>query len=297
MKILVTGAAGFIGSHVVDAYIAAGHDVVVIDDLSTGSKRNLNSKAKFYEADIRNLAKITEIFQIEKPEVVNHHAAFVSVTESEKAETMEINFTGTKNVVCQPGIKRFIFASTGGAMFNDPKRFPPDEQEPENPASMYGKSKQHAEQLVKEYAASKKIPYVILRYSNVFGPRQNAHGESGVVAIFCNLAGTGGTPNIYGKDTTRDYVYVGDVAKANVVALTTGEGTYNIATGIETTNQQVFETIAQAFSWKATPNYQPLRPGEVTRSALDASKAQRELGWKPRINFEQGVRLIHDYKN
>lgn len=299
MKILVTGGAGFIGSHVVDAYIAAGHQVAVIDDLSTGNKKNLNPRAAFYKADICDLKALAEIFHNEQPEVVNHHAAKVSVTQAEKDPegTGAVNITGTKNLLAlckEYGVRRFILASTGGAMFSDPAPFPGVETAEPNPISYYGQSKLQAEQVVK----ASGIPYIILRYSNVFGPRQNPHGESGVVAIFCDLAKTGGTPIIYGKDTTRDYVYVEDVSRANLIVLTTEhQDIYHIATRIQTTNQEVFEAVRDAFNWKTNPNYQQLRPGEVPRSALDASKAARELGWKPTISFTEGVRLIHAYKN
>lgn len=298
MKILVTGGVGFIGSHVTDAYIAGGHDVVVVDDLSTGSLKNLNPKAKFYNADITDFKQMTEIFAKEKPEVVNHHAAQVSVTESEKnpARTEKINVDGTLNLLKQSGIKRFIFASTGGAMFSDPRTLPANEETPANPLSAYGISKLSAEKAVAEFSQKNNFSHVILRYSNVFGPRQNSGGESGVVAIFCDLARTNDIPTVYSKTATRDYVYVGDVARANLIALSSGNGIYHIATGVETTNQYVFETVRDVFGWKTTPNYQQLRPGELTRSSLDASKAKRELNWKPEVSFKEGVKLIHEYQ-
>jgi UDP-glucose 4-epimerase len=314
MKILVTGGAGFIGSHVVDAYINAGHEVVVIDNLSTGSKKNLNLKAKFYEVDICDAKKIAEIFAIEKPEVVNHHAAQVSVTVSQRdpALTTAVNFQGTVNLlnafsssecasnhdedkdICE---KRFIFASTGGAMYSTPKKWPANEDEVPNPLSVYGISKLSAEKAVRESAEKNGFSYCILRYSNVFGPRQNSHGESGVVAVFSDFAKVKKVPTIYRKESTRDYVFVGDVASANLLALKKGQGIYNIATGVETTNEQVFKTISDIFGWHVVPVYTDARPGELFRSVLDATKAKNELGWDWATDFTLGVKKIAEYES
>ncbi|PIR87411.1 MAG: UDP-glucose 4-epimerase [Candidatus Harrisonbacteria bacterium CG10_big_fil_rev_8_21_14_0_10_49_15] len=296
MKIIVTGGAGFIGSHIVDAYIAAGHDVVVIDNLSTGRRDNLNPQAKFYEADICDKSALDEIFKTEKPQIVNHHAAQISVTESEKdpANTEAVNYDGTINLLNQPGIERFIFASTGGAMFNDSSQLPASEQTPARPISVYGQSKLKAENAVIEQAEKQNFTPIILRYANVFGPRQNPHGESGVVAIFCDLAQRGGQPTIYRKETTRDYVFVADVVHANELAVKKGSGIYHIATGVETTNQTVFEAVRDKFDWQTNPLYAAARPGEVLRSVLRNNKAELELGWTPQINFTEGIRLIYD---
>ena len=297
MKILVTGGAGFIGSHVVDQYIAQGHEVAVIDNLSTGSLKNLHPQARFYNADITDEKNVAEIFADVEPEIVNHHAAQVSVTESQKnpAFTQTVNYQGTVNLLKQPGIKRFIFASTGGAMFSDPASLPATEETPAHPVSTYGISKLSAEQAVKEYAGRNGFSYVILRYANVFGPRQNSHGESGVMAIFAELARAGKQPTIYNKDAIRDYVYVGDIARANLLALTAGAGVYHIGTGIETTNQQVFDAIAKAFNWQVPPRYEGARSGDVARSVLACAKALRELNWQSQITIEKGIELLRDY--
>lgn len=298
MRILLTGGAGFIGSHVADAYIASGHQVAIVDNLSTGKKANLNPGATFYKADIHDAKAIDKIFSEVKPQVVNHHAALVSVTESVKnpLSTYETNVTGTINLLRQPGVQRFIFASTGGAMYANPKKFPASEHETPTPLSPYGISKLLAEVAIKHYGEVNGFESVILRYANVFGPRQYPKGESGVIAIFSELAKTGTQPTIYKKDATRDYVYVGDVAKANVLALSHGKGIYNIGTGKEVDNQKVFETVSQVFNWRVIPRYEGPRPGDVARSALDAGKAHAELGWASEVDLLSGVKKIHDFK-
>jgi UDP-glucose 4-epimerase len=298
MKILVTGGAGFIGSHVVDAYVAAGHEVVGIDNMSTGSRNNLNPKATFYEADIRDITELRRIIALEKPDVINHHAAAISVTGSaaKPLETYEINVLGTINLLLAglPSIKKFIFISTGGALYSSPAKFPAKETEKPTPLSPYGFSKQLAEEAVMFYCQQQKVKFTILRYSNVYGPRQNPHGESGVMAIFTMLAAAGKQPTIYRKQTTRDYVYAGDIARANVLALSKGTNEIiNIGTSRETSNQQVYEAVAKEFAWNQKPLYQPARPGELLRSALSITKAKKLLGWQPIITIKDGLRAIH----
>jgi len=298
MRILVTGGAGFIGSHIVDAYIAAGHHIAIIDNLSTGTEKNLNPAAIFYKADIRDAVELKRIFGIEKPDIVSHQAAIVSVTQSTQKplETFEVNTLGTINLLIAgaPYIKKFIFASTGGAMCANPKKWPATEKEKPTPLSPYGFSKQLAEESVAFYAKQYGFDFTILRYANIFGPRQNAHGESGVMAIFSLLAGQQKTPIIYRKQTTRDYVYVGDIARANVLALEKGKDeVINLATGKETTNQKVYEIIAKEFNWGKLPVYEPARPGELARSVLANAKAKKLLGWKPTVGMADGVARIH----
>lgn len=302
MKILVTGGAGFIGSHIVDDYIKNGHRVFVIDNLSSGSKKNLNPKAKFYKADVRDASALGRIFKIEKPEVINHQAALVSVTASGKnpLETYEVNTLGTINLLIAgaPYIKKFIFASTGGAMYAKPKKFPASEEEKPTPISPYGFSKQLAEEAVIFYAKHLDFAFTILRYANVFGPRQNAHGESGVMAIFSLLASQGKKPIIYRKQTTRDYVYVGDIARANQLALSKGTSQIiNIGSGKEVSNQEVYEAVAREFAWRELPTYKPARPGELLRSVLSPKKAKRLLGWQATTDVNTGLHLIHVSKN
>src|SRR3989344_3115393 len=243
MKIIVTGGAGFIASHVVGAYVAAGHRVVVIDSLSTGFRRNVNPKAKFYKADIRNLALMERIFKKERPEVVNHHAAIVEVVKSiaNPLLTYEVNVLGTANVLVAFGKygpssvktsagrrgtnRRFIFSSTGGAIYGGPKEIPADEKTPKSPLSPYSLSKSLGEDVIRFYAKQYGFAPIILRYPNVYGPRQNPKGEAGVIAIFGGLLKSGKRPIIFGDGTkARDYLYVCDVVRANLMALKRGEG-------------------------------------------------------------------------
>lgn len=302
MKIIVTGGAGFIASHVVDEYIKAGHRVAVIDDLSKGSRKNINKKAKFYKADITDLALMEKIFAKERPEAVNHHAAIAEVTRSmrDPIPTLTTNVLGTANLLLAFGHhgtgknKKFIFSSTGGAMYGDPPRIPVSEAAPEDPLSPYGLSKKLAEETITFYAKQFGFDYFIFRYANVYGPRQNPHGEAGIVAIFSALMRAGQRPTIFGDGTkARDYVYVGDVAAANVAALKRGSAknvTVNIGRGTAVTDREMFEAIAHAVGFAQKPIYAPYRPGEIYRIALDAHRAQKILGWKPKVALKEGVR-------
>jgi UDP-glucose 4-epimerase len=301
MKIIVTGGAGFIASHIVDEYIAAGHRVVIIDNLLKGFSKNLNPKAKFYKADITDLAMIEKIFKAEKPEIVNHHAAIAEVVLSvrDPIPTLTTNVLGTANLLLAFGHhgrgasrRKFIFSSTGGAMYGDPKKVPVDETAVQDPLSPYGLSKQLAEETIKFYAKQFGFDYYIFRYANVFGPRQNPHGEAGIVAIFGELMKSGKRPTIFGDGKkSRDYVYVGDVASANLAALTKGKNvTTNIGRGVLTTDKEMFDVIAHACNFTEKPIYAPYRPGEIYRISLDASKARKLLGWKPKMTLEEGVR-------
>jgi UDP-glucose 4-epimerase len=300
MKIIVTGGAGFIASHIVDEYVKAGHRVVIIDNLSKGSRKNINPKAKFYKADITDLALMEKIFKKEKPEVVNHHAAIAEVTLSmrDPIPTLTVNVLGTANVLLafghhgRGGAKRkFIFASTGGAMYGDPKRVPVNETAATDPLSPYGLSKQLAEETIKFYTKQFGFDYFIFRYANVYGPRQNPRGEAGIVAIFGALMKAGKTPTIFGDGTkTRDYVYVGDVAVANLAALRRGKNTtVNIGRGMLVTDRQMFEAIAHEVGFTGKPIYAPYRAGEIYRISLDAAKARKMLGWKPKTAFKKGI--------
>jgi UDP-glucose 4-epimerase len=303
MKIIVTGGAGFIASHITDEYIKAGHRVVVIDNLSKGFRKNIHPKAKFYKADITDLALMEKIFKKERPEAVNHHAAIAEVVVSvrDPIPTLTTNVLGTANVLLAFGHhgrggahRKFIFSSTGGAMYGDPKRIPVDETTPADPLSPYGLSKQLAEETIQFYAGQFGFDYFIFRYANVFGPRQNPHGEAGIVAIFGALMRDGKRPTIFGDGTkARDYVYVGDVAAANLAALhrTAARNTIvNLGRGKILTDKAVFETIADAMHFDGKPVYAPYRPGEIYRISLDARHAQKILGWKPKVEFKEGVR-------
>lgn len=299
MKIIVTGGAGFIASHVTDAYIAAGHKVAIIDNLSSGRRKNINPRANFYKADIRNPVALRKIFQNERPDVVNHHAAFISVTESVKqpAETFATNVTGTLNVLLafadtKAKRKKFIFSSTGGAIYGNPKKLPADESTPPNPFSPYALSKQIDEETICYFTAANNIEHLILRYANAYGPRQRGQGGAGVFPIFTEQISHGVRPTIFGDGKkTRDYVYVGDIARASVLGLNRGKNeTINIATGRETSDYEVFKAIADAFNFKQQPFYTPKRPGEIQRIYMSYAKAKKILGWEPKVKFTEGVR-------
>ncbi|EKD78588.1 MAG: UDP-glucose 4-epimerase [uncultured bacterium] len=296
MRILVTGGAGFIGSNIVDQYIRSGHRVSVVDNLWHGFKRHLHPKAKFYKADIRNLTALRRIMQKDKPEVINHHAAIAEVIASVRnpLPTMAVNVQGTINLLLagsEVGIKKIIFASTGGAIYGDAQHRPTTEQEPALPVSPYGLSKLLGEECVAYYSRLYGFNYVIFRYPNVYGPRQDPHGEAGVVAIFCEQLAKGRTVMIFGDGSkTRDYVYSADIVRANVLALRRGNRiTINLGRGKEISDQMVFDTIHQHFPHAPQAAYQPVRSGEVIRSCLRANVATKKIGWKPRWTFSAGV--------
>jgi len=297
MNILVTGGAGFIASHIVDAHIKRGHKVAVIDNLVTGFRKNLNKKAKFYKADIRDLETLRKIFKKEQPQIINHHAAIAEVVKSlrDPLPTIEVNVQGTINLLLcggESGIKKFIFSSTGGAIYGEPKNIPADETTTTTPLSPYGLSKLLGEESIKFYTRHYRFKYLIFRYPNVYGPRQNPKGEAGVVAIFGALMKKGKSPTIFGDGTkTRDYVYVDDVIRANILALTKGDNaTINLGWGKEVQDQEIFGTIAKATKFKTAPSYLPHRNGEVLRIALDAQKANETIGWKPKVTLKNGIK-------
>ncbi|MDP2598718.1 MAG: GDP-mannose 4,6-dehydratase [Candidatus Liptonbacteria bacterium] len=301
MKIIVTGGAGFIASHVADAYIKAGHKVTVIDNLATGFSKNINPRAKFYKTDIRDLTRMKKIFAHEKPEVVNHHAAVAEVVKSlrDPLPTLEVNVLGTTNVLLAFGEygrgenRRFIFSSTGGAIYGEPKKIPADESTAATPLSPYGLSKLLGEDVIKFYARHYGFDYLVFRYPNVYGPRQNPKGEAGVVAIFGGMMKRGLRPTIFGDGSkARDYTYVGDIVRVNMIALRRGKNEIvNIGCGKTMTDDMIFNGVARAAGFTKKPLYAPYRKGEVYRISLDASSAKKILGWKPKISFEEGVRL------
>lgn len=304
MKILITGGAGFIASHVADAYLAIGHEIVIVDNLSSGKTANLPQKAKFIEADITDKKKIQEIVRREQPEVINHHAAHIQVGYSVQNPQFdaEANIMGLLNIMeasKEIPIQKIIMAATGGAMYGN-KITPFTEEMKAEPLSPYGISKRAGELYLNYYHELYQIPFVSLRYSNVYGPRQNAHGESGVIAIFSEMLHKGKIPQINGDGThTRDYVYVSDVARANVLALNSKFiGELNIGTRTEISTNEVFRKVAAAMNLDLEPNYGPERPGEQVTSSLDYSKAQQVLGWEPEVDFDEGVRRVVEwYKN
>lgn len=293
-KILVTGGAGFIGSHIVDAYVAAGHEVVVVDNLSSGQRKHIPARVRFVQMDIRDPA-LRSIFEQERPEIVNHHAAqsSVAVSVNDPRLDADVNVLGTLNLLMQCvefGTKRVIFASTGGAIYGEPDRIPVDETHPARPISPYGISKLVGE-IYLQYFASRGLEWAVLRYSNVYGPRQDPHGEAGVVAIFAQAILAARTPTIFGDGRqTRDFVYVGDVAAANLRALDAPAGQIaNIGTAIETTVNDLFAKLADLCEFRGKPAYAPPRPGDVRHIALDLTRAKTWLKWAPQVNLDEGL--------
>lgn len=294
-KILVTGGAGFIGSHLVNAYIKQGHQVVVIDDLSTGKKENLNSAATFYNADIRNLDQIKEIFMKEKPQIINHHAAIAEVVKSlrDPRPTLEVNLLGTTNILVaggEVGIEKVLFASSGGTVYGHiyNKAKETDETKPVSP---YGLSKLLGEECIKFYANHYGFNYLVFRYPNIYGPRQNPKGEAGVIAIFCDLIKNNQKPTIFGDgNKTRDYVYVEDIVNANTIGLTKGDKEIiNLGWGEPTKDREIFDTIANALDFKDEPIFAQHRNGEAFSVHLNTEKSSQILGWKPTIKLKEGI--------
>lgn len=295
MKILVTGGAGFIGSHVVDGYVNQGHEVVVVDNLATGFKKNVNSKARFYELSICD-EKLEEVFEKEKFNVVNHHAAQIDVRKSveDPFYDAEQNILGSLNIIVnslKSSVEKFIYISTGGAVYGEPEELPAKETYSINPISQYGISKHTVEHYLYLYARMYGLSYTVLRYPNVYGPRQNPLGEAGVVAIFARQLLNDKTPTIFGPgDKTRDYTYVGDIVEANILALEAGDNdVLNVGTGLETSDQQIYDAVARAVGSRTKPNYADVRKGEIYRICLDASKAEKALGWVPKTKLQDGI--------
>jgi UDP-glucose 4-epimerase len=301
LKILFTGGAGFIGSNIVDALIDLGHDVAIVDNLSSGNRSNLNPGARFYELSICD-EKLADVFEREKPELVNHHAAQIDVRKSgdDPIADAQDNIIGSLNLIANSaryGVKRIVYASTGGAIYGDPQYLPADENHPVNPICQYGISKHTVEHYLYLYGLLHNLEYVILRYSNVYGPRQNPHGEAGVVAIFATQMLTGIQPTIFGPgDKTRDYVHVADVTQANILALNKGTNSIiNIGTGIETSDQEIFDTLADVLGYEGQPVYAPYRKGEVYRISLECSLAREVLGWSPKLTLKEGMEKTAEY--
>jgi len=297
MRILVTGGAGFIGSNTVDALIAAGkHQVAVLDDLSAGKREQVNPAARFYHADVRDAARVTEVIEREKPEVIFHLAAQMDVRRSvaSPAFDAEVNLVGFLNLMeagRRNGLARVIFSSTGGAIYGEQERFPCDEDHPCRPVSPYGVAKFATERYLFFYQVQYGIPYQALRYANVYGPRQDPHGEAGVVAIFCGRLLAGQPATIFGDgEQTRDYVFVGDVVRANLAALEHSRtGALNIGTGVETSVNRLYAELAGVAGVNQPPTYAPGRPGEQQRSVISPQRAMRELDWRPQVSLREGL--------
>jgi len=296
MRILVTGGAGFIGSNIADAFLTQGHEVAVLDDLSTGKRENLNPRAKFFQADICDndaLARALDEFQ---PEIISHQAAKADVRESLAKPQLyaQVNIIGSLNLLenaRRVGVKKIIYAGTGGATYGEPENLPVREDHPINPLDPYGASKHHVEHYLFLYNYNYDLKYTVLRYPNVYGPRQNPFGEAGVIAIFTYKMLNGETPTINGKgDRERDFCYVGDVAQANVLTLEQGDNQiYNIGAGIGVNINTVYALLQEATHFNQPANHGPEKPGEVYKIYLDASKAQRELGWQATVPLAEGI--------
>ncbi len=302
MKVLVTGGAGFIGSNVIDGLLGKGYDVVVIDDLSTGFKENLNPKAVFYKVALCDEAGVRKIFEKERPDFVNHHAAQMDVRRSVREPVFDarVNILGSLNLIensVRSGIKKFIYVSTGGAVYGEADILPAQELSPVRPICPYGVSKHTVEHYLYLYAHNAGLKYTVLRYANVYGPRQNPYGEAGVVAIFTEKLLSGERPTIFGDGSQgRDYIYVGDVVEANVLALDKGDNEiYNIGTGRQTTVVELFDSLKAALGSSVEPVFGPPRGGEIGHIFLDSQKAFRDLGWSASYTLEEGFRETIKY--
>lgn len=293
-NILVTGGAGFIGSHVADALIGQGHKVTIVDNLCTGSISNINPKARFYQLSICDRG-LERVFEQEKPQVVIHKAAqtVVARSEADPAFDAEQNILGSLNVILNClkfGVIKIVYASSA-AVYGDPGYNPVDEKHPLNPLSAYGISKHTIEHYLQLYGTQYGLNYVALRYSNVYGPRQNPKSEAGVVAIFASQMLKGERPTIYGTgDKTRDYIHVSDVVAANLRSIEVNVNSiYNISTGIETSDQEIFNRLAGILGYEDAPKYAPVRKGEIYRICLECLKAKDGLDWRPRIALAEGL--------
>jgi UDP-glucose 4-epimerase len=301
MKILVTGGAGFIASHIADAYLAAGHEVVIVDNLSSGKRANVPAAAKLYHADIRS-PEAREILRNERPQVLSHHAAQMDVRRSvaDPAYDADVNVLGTINLLegaREVGAAKVLFASSGGAVYGEQEEFPAPESHPQHPLSPYGITKAAGEHYLYYYHAVHGLPYIAFRYANVFGPRQDPHGEAGVVAIFTErlLAGQAPTINGDGKQT-RDYVFVGDVVRANLLGLDSPfVGPINIGTGVETDVNTLYTHLRVLTGSPHQAQHGPAKAGEQRRSVVAAGRAAEVLRWRPEVPLEEGLRRTVEF--
>ncbi|UCF71067.1 MAG: NAD-dependent epimerase/dehydratase family protein [candidate division WOR-3 bacterium] len=298
MKILVTGGCGFIGSHIVDAYVEQGHEVCVVDDLSTGNIANLNPAAKFYEMDVNG--DIEPLLAETTYDLINHHAAQINVRTSVDDPVFDarVNILGTLNLLTTAiahGVKKFIFASSC-AVYGEPGDYPISESAPLNPSSPYGISKVTAEAYIRMYGHFSGMDYVILRYSNVYGPRQIVESEAGVISIFTDCILKDDTCKIFGDGKqTRDYVYVDDVVQANLLALKSGSDVFNIGTGIETSVNDLVNIFSDLLGRDVKHSHIDPRPGEVLRNALDMRRVFSQVHWQPRMGIRDGIAKTFEY--
>jgi len=300
-RILVTGGAGFIGSHVVDAYTAAGHEVMVVDNFHAGIRENLNPAAAFVELDIRK-PELENVMREFRPEVVNHLAAQIDVRLSleDPMFDADVNIIGGLNLLeccVKAGTKKFLFASTGGTIYGEPAVLPADENTEPNPKCHYAASKFGFEYYIKLYKTLYNINYAILRYPNVYGPRQRPDGEAGVCSILTGLMLAGKRPTLYGYgEPLRDYVYVGDIARANLMALDRGDAVcVNTGSGRGTSVRELFDTLKDIIGFEGEPDLQPLRQGEINSVYLTGDRAREVLGWEPQVSLRDGLAKVVEH--
>ncbi len=305
MRVLVTGGAGFIGSHITDGLVKGGHDVFVVDNLSEGHPSNLNPEAHVLRVSINDTEGLERAFAEAKPDVVSHHAAQISVRNSmyDPTNDAQVNIIGSLNVLqcaVKHDVERFIFASSS-AVYSKPQHLPMKESHPKMPKSVYGVSKLSVEHFVRLYTETYGIKHKIFRYGNVFGPRQNPHGEAGVVAIFTGQFMRGEQPTIFGDGSkTRDYIFVSDIASANLAAIgDVGDNeTYNLARGIGVSDFEIFDAVRGAADSSIEPRYASVRPGEAQHVSLDLTKAMQALSWQPRVTLNEGVlQVVEHYRD
>jgi len=296
MRVLVTGGAGFIGSHVVDRFVERGHEVAVLDDLSSGFRTLLNPAARFFEVDLTDRDAVERCVAGFRPEVVDHHAAQIDVRRSVDDPVFDAgtNIIGALHLLqacTRHGVRKFVYGSTGGALYGEGRQLPATEEHPVNPEAPYGVSKHTLEHYLYLWKLLHGLDYTVLRYPNVYGPRQNPHGEAGVNAIFIGLMLAGKRPRIFGTgEQVRDYLYVMDVVEANELALSGGSGEMmNLGTGVGTSVNDIFRELRGILSFAGEPIYEPPRPGEVQRIYLDATRAREVLGWRARTSFHDGL--------
>ncbi len=300
-RILVTGGAGFIGSTIADRFLGAGWDVAVLDDLSSGKRENVPAAARFYPCDVRSAAA-AEAVEKERPDVLCHHAAQIDVRRSmaDPRYDVDVNVGGLVNLLgaaARAGVRHVLFASSGGAAYGETDRIPTPEDEPTRPVSVYGASKAASELYLGVWRASHGLTATALRYGNVYGPRQDPHGEAGVVAIFAGRLLRGEPCTVNGEGTqTRDYVFVEDVARANLLAAERRhDGALNVGTGVETDVNRIYRVLADAAGVAAPPLHGPAKAGEQRRSCIDPSAAARALGWRPEVSLEAGLARTLDW--
>lgn len=296
MRVLVTGGAGFIGSHIVDQLVKLNHQVSIVDNLSTGSEENINKNARFYKCDITNKETLKLVFELEKPEVVIHHAAQIDVQTSLRRAKFDarVNIGGTINILecCKEFQTRKIIYPSSAAVYGDPKYLPVDEKHPVNPISFYGISKHTPEHYIKVYSELYGIKYTIFRYSNVYGERQGAKGEGGVVSIFIDKFIAAEAPIIFGDgEQTRDFIYVKDIARANILALDKGDNEIlNISTNTQISVNNLFEIMREIFGMKIIPVYKEARNGDIKHSYLDNERAKEIINLKNEYELQEGLK-------